>query len=143
MFNLVLKRLVNAFKLTYDLFSLLSEEQLVLKLGTMPSNTIGQQAWCIVGARESNFLAIQLGEWQGFSCSFTNTTSKSLILEKLQTTANSISKFIKENKNQGIKKDYVIDMLEHEIQHHGQLIRFCYANKIPFPEDWKDYYSLE
>jgi len=26
----------------------------------------------------------------------------------------------------------VIDLLEHEVQHHGQLIRYFYANRLPF-----------
>ena len=142
MFDLAIKRLVNTFTLTNDLLSSIYDEQLKLKLENLPSNTIGQQAWCIVGARESYFMAIQLGEWQGFSCSYSDTNSKPLLLEKLNNTSNSITKFIKENKNQGINKSFVFDILEHEIQHHGQLIRFFYGNKIPFPQSWKDHYSL-
>ena len=32
--------------------------------------------------------------------------------------------------------------LEHEVQHHGQLIRFVYGNALTFPESWHDRYTV-
>jgi hypothetical protein len=33
-------------------------------------------------------------------------------------------------------------LLEHEIQHHGQLIRFVYGNRLSFPESWNQRYTV-
>jgi hypothetical protein len=34
------------------------------------------------------------------------------------------------------------DLLEHEIQHHGQLIRYVYGNKLSFPSSWNKRYTV-
>lgn len=52
------ERLETAFNLTEDLASSLSGEELTMRLRDIPSNTIGEQMWCIVGARESYLEAI-------------------------------------------------------------------------------------
>ena len=139
MIDLLIKRLSSAFNLTYDLYESLDEQNLSRHLGNLPSNTIGQQAWCIIGARESYFLAIQLGEWQGFSCSLRDSKIKKSVLEKLDTTRRNVISFLNENKNQHINHDFIFDMLEHEVRHHGQLIRYIYGNKLNFPDSWKDF----
>jgi hypothetical protein len=36
----------------------------------------------------------------------------------------------------------VLDLLEHEAQHHGQLIRYLYALKLAIPDSWKARYAL-
>ena len=142
MIDLLLRRLKNSFKLTLELFDSLDEHHLVLELKDLPSNTIGKQVWCIIGARESYFMALQLGNWNGFSCSLNDSENKSQVLEKLDLTARKILSFLKESKNLGLKEDFIFDLLEHEVQHHGQLIRFMYGNKLEFPESWKERYTV-
>jgi spore coat protein CotF len=39
-------------------------------------------------------------------------------------------------------KKLFMDLLEHEIQHHGQLIRYIYGNKLTFPNGWKQRYNV-
>ena len=34
------------------------------------------------------------------------------------------------------------DLLEHEVQHHGQLIRYVYGNRLSFPGSWKRRYTV-
>ncbi|MNC98790.1 hypothetical protein D3C83_168600 [compost metagenome] len=36
----------------------------------------------------------------------------------------------------------LFDLMEHEAQHHGQLIRYFYANDIPFPATFAARYAL-
>jgi hypothetical protein len=38
--------------------------------------------------------------------------------------------------------DLAFDLLEHELQHHGQLIRFVYGNGLTFPESWNKRYTV-
>jgi len=36
----------------------------------------------------------------------------------------------------------LVDLVEHEAAHHGQLIRYLYGLKLPVPEGWKERYTL-
>ena len=56
-----------AFNLTSDLYNSIEENNLKSKISNLPSNSIGNQAWCIIGARESYFKAIKNSHWVGFS----------------------------------------------------------------------------
>lgn len=38
--------------------------------------------------------------------------------------------------------EFAFNLLEHEIQHHGQLIRFVYGNGLTFPESWHTRYTV-
>jgi hypothetical protein len=41
-----------------------------------------------------------------------------------------------------VQAELAFDLLEHEIQHHGQLIRFVYGNGQTFPESWHKRYTV-
>lgn len=56
--KILIKRLHKVFDLTLDLVHALNTDNLKLKLRDMLSNTIGEQLWCIIGARESYLKAI-------------------------------------------------------------------------------------
>lgn len=38
--------------------------------------------------------------------------------------------------------ELAFDLLEHEVQHHGQLIRFIYGNALTFPDSWNQHYTV-
>jgi hypothetical protein len=97
--------------------------------------------WCIVGARESYIRAIEKGAWLGFSCSLATPKIKKSVLASLQETHRNLSEinFVVLNDAQ---INLAFDLLEHEIQHHGQLIRFVYANGLTFPESWHERYTV-
>ena len=38
--------------------------------------------------------------------------------------------------------DLAFELLEHEVQHHGQLIRYVYATGLTFPVSWHDRYTV-
>ena len=140
--NQILKsKLDQAFQLTHDLAVHLEEESLVLDLPNLPSNRIAGQLWCIVGARESYTKAIEAGGWQGFSCSLTAPRDKQSVLVVLEATQKRFSKLEFANLTQA-QLELAFNLLEHEVQHHGQLIRFVYGNKLSFPESWKQRYTV-
>ena len=60
------EKLERWFKLYEDLIEFLSEDALAEKLPGLPSNELGQQLWCVVGARNSYLKALKAGEWKGF-----------------------------------------------------------------------------
>lgn len=140
--NGILKtKLDRSFKLTHDLVLHLDEESLELDLPNLPSNRISGQLWCIVGARESYIKAIETGGWKGFSCSLAAPHVKQSVLVALEATYKHLGEIDFSELTDG-QIDLAFALLEHEVQHHGQLIRFVYGNKLTFPDSWNKRYTV-
>ena len=134
-------RLQDSFELTADLVNHLDESALLLDLPGLPSNRIAAQLWCVVGARESYLAAIRAGVWQGFACSLTEPRSKEAVAGALVRTAEDLGGASFESLT-GTQSDLAFALLEHEVQHHGQLIRYVYANGLTFPKSWNERYTV-
>ena len=134
-------RLDRAFQLTHDLVVHLDEVSLGVDLPDLPSNRIAGQLWCVVGARESYMNAIEKGGWQGFSCSLNTPRVKESVLTVLEATHERLNQVDFTDLNDA-QISLAFDLLEHEIQHHGQLIRFVYGNKLTFPVSWNKRYTV-
>jgi hypothetical protein len=133
--------LEQSFKLTHDLVVHLDEASLGLDLPDLPSNRISGQLWCVVGARESYLKAIETGGWQGFSCSLTTPRVKLSVLAALEATYKNLDQIAFADLTD-VQIELAFSLLEHEIQHHGQLIRFVYGNKLTFPDSWNKRYTV-
>ncbi|TVR83261.1 MAG: hypothetical protein EA412_01035 [Chitinophagaceae bacterium] len=140
--KLIIEHLHKAFNLTFELADVIRSEDLKLKLKDLPSNTIGDQFYCIIGARESYLKAIVNNGWMGFSCSLDDTTSKDKVLKCLNNSAKDSMDFVNKTDLNENQLDLLLNLLEHEIQHHGQLIRFFYGNKLSFPQSWTERYTV-
>ncbi|MCA1029702.1 hypothetical protein LCL95_01495 [Bacillus timonensis] len=136
------QRIVQAFQLTYDFYHQLNEDDLKKNIVNSPSNTIGEQVYCIIGARESYLAALKVGEWTGFNCSLSDCLNKTLVVSKLVDTQHKFVRFFDDKHTSEMSGSLLINLLEHEIQHHGQLIRYAYANKIKFPKSWNRRYTV-
>jgi hypothetical protein len=134
-------RLDQAYDLTHDLVAHLAEEALGLDLPGLPSNRIAGQLWCIVGARESYTRAIIAGGWQGFACSLKTPRVKAAVLAALAATRQALDT-IDFTALSDAQAELAFALLEHEVQHHGQLIRFVYANGLTFPASWSRRYTV-
>jgi hypothetical protein len=134
-------KLDRSFRLTHDLVVHLDEESLGLDLPNLPSNRISGQLWCIVGARESYTKAIETGSWKGFSCSLTAPRVKQSVLDALEATHRHLDQ-IDFVDLADAQVELAFGLLEHEIQHHGQLIRFVYGNRLAFPPSWSKRYTV-
>ncbi len=129
-----------------ELITELPEAALTMKLPGIPSNAIGHQLWCVVGARESFARAIRAGAWSGFSCSLNSNESrqKAAVQAALSRSADTVLGVLDalesydDNRNR-----FVADLLEHEAAHQGQLIRYLYGLKLPIPARWKARYALD
>lgn len=130
-----------SFKLTYDLVVHLGQEAWNLDLPNLPSNRISGQLWCMVGARESYIRAIEMGGWQGFSCSLPAQHVKQSVLAALESTDKRLGE-IDFAELSDTQVDLAFELLEHEVQHHGQLIRFIYGNGLTFPDSWNKRYTV-
>ena len=142
MMDVLYKRLKLAFSLTSDLVENLNEENLKLRLDHLPSNTIGMQLWCMVGARESYLNAIKNKVWVGFSCSLDDAHSLEKVKDTLKKTAMFFSEYLESHGLNEKQVDLLLALLEHEILHHGQLSHYVYGNKLAFPRSWNERYSV-
>lgn len=134
-------QLIRAFALYDELAATLSAEDLARDLPGLPSNSIGQQLWCVVGARESYARAIAAGEWQGFECSMTaeDCGSPDAVAAALkESTARAVEGMAR---SEGTPP-FALDLLEHEAMHQGQLIRYLYGLRLEIPAGWKARWAL-
>ncbi len=140
--KLLKKRLEKVFNLTSDLIKGISADSLNLRLKTLRSNTIGEQIWCVIGARESYLKAMVNNGWAGFGCSLKDAYSKTEVLQCLQSSAERCLTFLELQELNEIQAELAITLLEHEILHHGQLIRYFYGNDLAFPKSWNERYTV-
>ncbi|MCA3217982.1 MAG: hypothetical protein ING59_05365 [Burkholderiales bacterium] len=141
MHTLLKQRILRAFALTEDLVAHLDERALALDLAGLPSNRLAGQLWCVVGARESYARSLRAGQWQGFSCSVSEPRRKEHVAAALTRSRDDITAMDFERMTEA-QQAFALDLLEHEIQHHGQLIRYVYANGLKFPPSWTERYTV-
>lgn len=126
-----------------DLVQVLPEQALASEL-PVPSNTVGAQMWCVVGARESYARAIRAGDWEGFSCSLTaeGAHRSADVLACLRASSSAVLDAARDIEWAPRRDDLLVDLLEHEAQHQGQLIRYVYGLGYEFPDSWKQRWAL-
>lgn len=142
--QLLQQRLAQTTELTNSLAAQLSSEQLKSYNGAARSNSIGAQFWCVVGARESYTRAFEAGAWQGFRCSLTEPEVPASVQAALAASQTGLQAVLDAAAQpwDAARQRILFDLLEHEAQHQGQLIRYFYANSIPFPPDFAKRYAL-
>lgn len=133
------ERLVEEMPLFEDLIVAMSDTAMELGL-PVRSNTIWDQLWCVVGARESYAKAIASGEWAGFSCSLTATDRGSR--KKMAEALASSRVMMEESGKSSPDSPFLLDVLLHEAQHQGQLIRYIYGLDLAFPASWQTRWNL-
>jgi hypothetical protein len=129
-----------------ELVADIPEKALSRDLAGLPSNTIGQQLWCVVGARESYSRAIEVGEWAGFGCSLDpeGIVNASRVARALDRSGAGILVVLTRIESFTDQQNrLLVDLLEHEAAHHGQLIRYLYGLRLPIPAGWKARYALD
>ncbi|MCB1066252.1 MAG: hypothetical protein KDN20_25460 [Verrucomicrobiae bacterium] len=142
--NVIRERFDRSFVLYRDLIEVIDEATLSSKLPQLPSNTVGLQLWCVVGARESFSRAVVANEWSGFGCSLETTSTKAPVADALDRSAKAVSEVLKSiDAYSDVQNRLIVDLLEHEASHQGQLIRYLYGLKLTIPESWKSKYALD
>lgn len=64
------------------------------------------------------------------------------MLAPLRSTFDEVSGVLQQGPSPA-GEDFLFDLLEHEAQHHGQLIRYLYGLGIERPPSWKERYALD
>lgn len=146
MISLLRSRLEQTQHLYDDLVRELTPELLASRLGDLPSNTIGQQLWCVIGARESFPAAARAGAWQGFDCSLESEqlADAAAVGAALTRSAVDMDSWVRDLElSDEDSLRYALALLEHETMHHGQLLRYMYALGISRPPRWQELYALD
>ena len=140
----VIEHIKALFRAHQELAESLPSEAFGQKL-SIPSNTIGGQFWCLIGARESYAKAIKENGWAGFGCSmaFESTNDKKEVSKMLSQTAQDFEKMLSGVEWTESRDGLLLDLLEHETQHQGQLIRYVYGLKYKFPKSWAERWALD
>lgn len=136
-------RFDRSFALYLDFAESLDGAALAEKLPGLPSNAIGLQLWCVVGARESYARAIRAGSWAGFACSLVSPMEKIRLAGALGRSADEVRTVLDGSADfSETQLGLALDLLEHEAAHQGQLIRYLYGLRLPIPESWRSRYAL-
>ena len=142
---IVRERFLESFELYDELAAEVPEASFALKLPGIPSNTVGAQLWCVVGARESFAGAIRSGAWPGFSCSLTadETRERKANTAALTRSAGQVLAAMDDvDADDDVRLRFALRLLEHEASHQGQLIRYLYGLQLPIPATWRERYAL-
>ncbi|MFB7890827.1 hypothetical protein ACFC1I_01325 [Microbacterium sp. NPDC056044] len=144
--ELLRRRLSRSNTLYLDFVDAVSADQLGSHLADLPSDTVGHQLWCVLGARESYPRAARAGQWQGFTSPVTahQTTDAAALRAAFAQTSSDVDDWIAGlDAGDEASFTYALALLEHETQHHGQLIRYLYGLGIDRPESWQRQYALD
>ena len=135
---------------TYDYLAMLSTSDLAETLPFPESQSLGYQFRCMTGAHESYLRKLETGAWQGFASSLDqyDAVTPAIIAQQMRIADASmetqLSEIDLENPLSNGQPGYevVMQMIKHEMHHHGQLINFMYCLHLPIPESWQDEWAL-
>lgn len=142
--QLVDARLDAVFELYDELVASLDGGQLRRSL-PVPSNPLGMQLWCVVGARETWARAMETGAWGPFSCSlesFEDTMKPELVVAALAGSASAFREAASASDADAARTDFKLALLEHEAQHLGQILRYLLGLGIEPPPGWRARFAL-
>ena len=142
--RLIDARLDAVFRLYDELIASLDGAQLRQSL-PVPSNPIGSQLWCVVGARETWARAMEKGTWGPFGCSiasFEDAHEPGLVAQALATSASAFREAALATAADETRTDFKLGLLEHESQHLGQILRYILGLGIEPPPGWKKRFAL-
>lgn len=142
--RLIDARLEAVFRLYDELVASLDGAQLRQSL-PVPSNPIGMQLWCVVGARETWARAMEKGTWGPFGCSiasFEDAHKHGLVTQALARSASAFREAALATAADETRTDFKLGLLEHESQHLGQILRYILGLGIEPPPGWKKRFAL-
>ena len=144
--DLLTSKLKKVFKMNNEFLTTIKEDDLKLRLVGMRSDSIASQITCIIGCRDSYSKCLPKDEQFRWSPDFPHADRYNLsklsrylveIGEKVISELESINEL---SDNQ---QELVLDLLSHEYQHQGQIIRYFYANGLKMPGAVKSEWHLE
>ena len=133
----VIQQIEGHFRSYKDFVETLQSDDLKTKLDVVKHKSVMEHLWCIVGSRESYAKAIAEGSWQGFSCSMKKydhadfVAALSVSREKIRNSIDSVFEWTP------TREKLLLELLEHEVMHEGQIIRHMYGLEKKLPQSWR------
>lgn len=136
--NIVIKNIESRFKSILDIVESIEPKLLTKQLDIAKSKSVGEHMWCIVGARESYSRSLIKGDWDGFVCSLERDDNLEEIVDALNSSKMLFEQSVKSVENWTQARDeLLVNLLEHESMHEGQLIRHIYGLGYSLPDSTK------
>lgn len=136
--EVIINNMQQRFGALSDLAAALDATDYSKNLAVERSKSIGEHFWCLVGARESYFRALEAGEWQGFDCSLKDhNVSQPEFIAALNRTADEFSYVLARTHWALATEQLLAELYEHEVMHEGQLIRLIYGLHLTMPASSK------
>lgn len=134
----IVERITARFHALYELVEGIDPDLLGVKLDVAGNKSVADHIWCVVGARESYTRALRAGQWQGFACSLREVGEIDAHLTALDASATAFHQTLEAiTELDDAREDLLLDLLEHEVMHEGQLIRHLKALEQPLPSSIK------
>ncbi len=142
----ILHSIRESLRLYNDLLNVCDTKTLSQVLGKPESYALGHHFWCVIGARESHVRSLQKGTWDEVACSleYDDALDKEKLLGSLVASETLIKTYLNEETEWTDEREQLLlDLLEHEVRHQGQLIRYGIYFDITFPESWKKKFYID
>ncbi len=144
--SILIKKLKRVFAMNNEFLSTIAEDDLKLRLKGMRSDSIASQITCIIGCRDSYSKCLPIDEQFRWSPDFPYSERYNLI--KLKSHLEEVGeKVVCELESIDLLSDnqqgLIMDLISHEYQHQGQIIRYFYANGLEMPNTVKTEWHLE
>jgi len=133
----VIQQIEGHFHSYDDFVETLQSEDLKKKLDVVKHKSVMEHLWCVVGSRESYANAIAKDGWQGFSCSMSKYDHADFVTalrssrEAVRTSIDGVSEWTTN------REKLLLELLEHEVLHEGQIIRHMYGLEKELPKSWR------
>lgn len=133
----IVRRIEDRFTAYHDLATSAEPTDFGQKLDVPKSKSLAEHFWCVIGARESYTRAIEAGSWQGFACSLEDL-SKENVEAALKSSAEAFKSIADRTTDWSEERQkLLLDLMEHETMHEGQIIRLLYGLEKNMPESVK------
>ena len=137
-------------QLTYDYLDQLESWHLELTLPFPEAKPLGYQFWCMVGAHESYLRKLEQGSWQGFSSSLDQLeqVTPPVIQQQMMAADAAMQTLLgridleQPLDNGQLGASVVLQLIRHELHHHGQLINYLFCHHLPVPGSWRKEWAL-
>lgn len=133
----IIQQIEGHFRSYEDFVETLQSDDLKTKLDVVKHKSVMEHLWCIVGSRESYAKAIAEGSWQGFSCSmkkYDHADFVAALCDSRERIRNSIDSVFEWTPT---REKLLLELLEHEVMHEGQIIRHMYGLEKKLPQSWR------
>jgi len=133
----VIRQIESHFESYADFVETLQSDDLKTKLDVVKHKSVMEHLWCIVGSRESYAKAIAEGSWQGFSCSMKSYEHADFVAallasgERIRSSIGAVPEWTP------TREKLLLELLEHEVMHEGQIIRHMYGLEKELPSSWR------